>query len=496
MVVRRETGPVLLTADWVVGHENGAHVLLPRGEVVFDDGAIVFVGHGFPGEVAQRIDCGHALIGPGFIDLDALSDLDTTVLGFDNQPAWKKGRVWPESYMAAGPREMYSAEDLRWQKRYAFTRLIRNGITTALPIASLFYREWGETWDEFESAAEAARDLGLRVYLGPAYRSGNTYVTRASEIDFHFDEDRGLEGLAEAIRFCETFEGQSEGLIRTMLAPDRIETCTETLLSRSAAAACDLDVPIRLHCCQSDFEYQSLLRLHGKGPPEWLRDIGFLSQKAILPHLTYLSGLNGIDHQASDLQILVDGGAALAHCPLVMARGGTGLTSFARYRDAGLTIGMGTDTHPPDMILNMQIGMMTARLAERDPQTVSAADLYDAATLGGARALGRSDLGRLEPGALADITVIALDDPAMGQVIDPIQTILLNGSGRDVRTVVIDGQIVMQDGVIPGVDHDAMRAEAQARFDGLVKQYPDRTFGHPAVEEIFSPSYPLKGPSA
>lgn len=494
MSSQRETGPVMMTADWVVGHENGAHVLLQNGEVVFNDGAIVFVGHGFSGELARRIDFGQALIGPGFIDLDALSDLDTTVLGFDNQPAWKKGRVWPQSYMDAGPREMYSAEDLRWQKRYAFTRLIRNGITTALPIASLFYREWGETWDEFEGATEAALDLGLRVYLGPAYRSGNSYITGAGDIDFFMNEERGLQGLAEAIRFSETFEGQAGGLVRTMLSPDRIETCTRTLLSQSADAARNLDVPIRLHCCQSAFEYHSVLRQHGKGPLEWLREIGFLSPRAILPHLTYLSGVNGIKHQAPDLQIVADSGATLAHCPLVMARGGTGLRSFARYRDARINIGMGTDTHPPDMILNMQIGLMTARLAEGDPQSVTAGDLYDAATLGGAQSLGRSDLGRLEPGARADITVIALDDPAIGQVIDPIQTILLNGSGRDVQTVVIDGRIVMQDGIIPNVDHASMRAGAQVRFDELVAQYPDRTFKHPPLEEIFPTTYPLRVP--
>lgn len=492
MPKNKKNGRTLMTADWVVGHENGSHVLLPRGEVVFENGVIIFVGHGFEGDVARRMDCGRALIGPGFIDLDALSDLDTTVLGFDNQPAWKKGRVWPETYMEAGPREMYTPEDLRWQKHYAFTRLIRNGITTALPIASLFYREWGETWDEFASAVESARELGLRVYLGPAYRSGNSYVTNAGEIAFHFDEERGLAGLDEAIRFCETFEGKDDGLIRTMLAPDRIETCTGELLSRTAQAVRDLDVPVRLHCCQSAFEYNTVLKLHGKSPPEWLRDLGFLSPRAILPHLTFLSGVNGIDYVAPDLEILVESGAALAHCPLVMARGGRGLQSFSRYRAAGLTIGMGTDTHPPDMILNMQVGLMTARIAEQDPEAVSAADLYNAATLGGAQALGRDDLGRLSEGARADITVIGLDDPAMGQVIDPIQSILLNGSGRDVQTVVIDGCVVMQDGIIPGVDHKTLREGAQARFDRLVAQYPQRTYRHPPLSEIFPPSYPLK----
>jgi cytosine/adenosine deaminase-related metal-dependent hydrolase len=220
-------------------------MLYENGEVVFDGDQITYVGHEYPGEAARRIDYGNAMIGPGFIDLDALSDLDTTILGFDNQPAWRKGRVWPESYMQAGPREMYSPEELAAQKRYAFTRLIRNGVTTALPIASLFYREWGESRDEFAAAADAAEELGLRVYLGPAYRTGNSFVRQGGAIDFHFDEARGLEGLAEAERFCRDFEGRAGGLVRTMLAPDRIETCTAELLRRTGSAARELDVPVR-----------------------------------------------------------------------------------------------------------------------------------------------------------------------------------------------------------------------------------------------------------
>ena len=487
----RETGPVQMTARWVVGHDVGHHVLLCEGQVVFDKGRITFVGHGYDGEVARRIDCGNAIISPGFVDLDALSDLDTTVLGFDNQPAWKKGRIWPEDYLRNGPREMYSPDEIAWQKRYAFTRLIRNGITTALPISSLFYREWGETWDEFDSAATAAQDLGMRVYLGPAYRTGNTFVRADGAIGFHFEEERGLEGLEQAKRFCAAYEGRSDGLIRTMLAPDRIETCTPELLRRTAEAVVDLDVPVRLHCCQSAFEYQAVLSQYGQSPPEWLAGLGMLSDRAILPHVTYVSGANGITNQAPDLEIIRDHGANIAHCPLVMARHGTAMQSFSKYRNMGITIGMGTDTHPPDMIMNMQIGLMTGRLTSADAFETRAEDMFNAATIGGADALKRPDLGRLEAGACADLIVIGLNDPAMGQVIDPIQTLLLNGSGRDVRTVVIDGRFAMTDGVILGIDDDAMRRVAQTQFDGLIAQYPDRTYLHPPVDEIFSSSYPV-----
>lgn len=165
-------GRTLLSARWVIAHRDGRHVVHEHGVVVIDGCNLLHVGADFDGEVARRINYGEAVISPGFIDLDALSDLDTTILGFDNGPAWKKGRIWPETYIQRGPYEMYTLEELVFQKRHAFAQLIRNGITTALPIASLFYRAWGETVAEFEAAAAAAEALGLRVYLGPAYRTG------------------------------------------------------------------------------------------------------------------------------------------------------------------------------------------------------------------------------------------------------------------------------------------------------------------------------------
>ena len=154
----RPEGRTLLSAQWVLAHDGTGHRLIPDGEVVIEGARVLWTGRRFTGEVARRVDFGPALISPGFIDLDALSDLDTTILGIDHQPGWAKGRVWPRDY-AARAREMYSSEDLAFQKRYAFAQLLMNGITTAAPIASLFYREWGETVAEFTAAADAAEEI-------------------------------------------------------------------------------------------------------------------------------------------------------------------------------------------------------------------------------------------------------------------------------------------------------------------------------------------------
>jgi cytosine/adenosine deaminase-related metal-dependent hydrolase len=176
---------------------------------------------------------------------------------------------------------------------------------------------------------------------------------------------------------------------------------------------------------------------------------------------------------------------------LVAGRHGSALHSFRRYRAMGLKLGLGTDTFPPDMVLNLQLGVMLCRVVERDAAAASAADLYDAATLGGAEALGRGDLGRLEAGAKADITVFDLSSFRMGQVIDPIQTMLLNGSGRDFKAVIVDGRFAVEDGRVPGMDEATLARQAQAQFEKLMDLYPVRTLSHPSPEEIFAPSYPV-----
>jgi hypothetical protein len=96
------------------------------------------------------------------------------------------------------------------------------------------------------------------------------------------------------------------------------------------------------------------------------------------------------------------------------------------------------------------------------------------------------------PGAAADIVVFDFGHDRIGQTIDPIQTLLIGSAGRDVRHVVVAGRSVVIDGQIPGLDMRAASERAQAQFAGLIARYPERTWGHPPVSEIFSASYPVR----
>ncbi len=481
----------LLRGRWVIASDGDDHYLLEDGEVVYEDETIIFTGHGYDEPVDAEIDAGNAVIGPGFVDLDALFDLDSTVLGFDNHPGWKKARVWASTYIERGPRDVYTEEQEDFQHEYAMAQLLLNGITTALPIRSILYRAWAETYDENARAAEAAARLGIRMYLGPSYRTGLPVVHPDESIGFHWDVERGLQGLDDAIRFVEDFDGSHDGLIRGFLQPDRIEGCTEDLIRKTAQAAETLDCPVRLHCCQGELEVEEVHKRWGRSSLEVLRDLDFLNARALLPHGQYLGGIEPTPEKIErELGWLAESGATIVHCPVVSARHGGILRSFGGYRERGVRIGLGTDTFPPDMITNMHIGVMTARAAD-ESMAVTAADYYRAATIDGADAIGRRDLGRLMPGALADITVFDLDGFHLGQFIDPVQTLVLNGSGRDFKTVIVNGRTVVEDHLIPGLDTAAYHERAQRQYEQLIASYPERSHLHPPVEEIFAPSFPL-----
>ena len=481
----------LLTADWVVGFNNGDHALIPKGEVVFSGQSIDFVGRNFPGEVDRRIDYGRAMIGPGFIDLDALGDLDTEVLTFDNGPWRNLGRIWTEDALKRGTEDAYTAEEELFKYRYAFTQLIRGGITTALPITSMLYRAWAESYAEMAGVAAIAEDIGIRAYLGPCYMSGLTYQRADGSLAQHWDEEKGLAGLDDATRFIADFDNTAQGRIRAFLAPDRIETQMPRVLARTAALQRETGVPMRMHCCQSVYEFETVLALRGHSPLGWLEGLGLLTDRTILPHGIYLSGHPQVSLGGdADMQRLLASGATIAHCPVVFGREGEALASFASYLAKGVRFGMGTDTHPADMVENIRLGRMLSHLMGGTPPA-TAADFYRAATIGGADALGRFDLGRLAPGAKADITVFDLSGFHLGQVLDPIKAMALAGTGRDFRASFIDGRDVMVDFAVTGSDPAALSGRADRQILKALAIHADRAPGRPAAEQIFRPAFSI-----
>lgn len=479
-----------MTGRFVIGFDGHDHVIYRNGEVVYAGDTIIHVGHGYAGQVDQVIDAGEAVISPGFIDMDALSDIDHAILDCWGGPERSRNLQWSEDYFSHRRREVFSREEEAFKRRFALTQLIAHGITTAMPIAAETYKEWAETYDEFADIVDIIGDLGIRMYLGPSYRAGINVLRANGQPDVMWDEARGWEGLRQAVQFIHDFDGAHGGLVHGCLLPCRIETCTPALLRRTKQVGDELNCLVRLHAAQGPQEVRFLRSWYDRRPVEWLHELGFLGPRTLIPHCKYVRGEGQVNDSGLDeLALLAETGTTVIHCPMVLARYGTVLYSFDRYRRAGVNLALGTDTFPPDMLRVMDYGSNLARIAEGDKTAGAAADLFRAATLGGARALGRDDLGRLAQGAKADIIIIDLAPLRVGMIADPIWTLLFNASGANVRTVIINGRPVMRDGVIPGVDVAAMRQRTQDYFEKLQAAYPERASAQVTQAELFPPSF-------
>lgn len=479
-----------VTGKYVIGFDGTDHVIYENGEVVYENDSILYVGHDYPDPVDTTIEAGQAIISPGFIDLNALGDIDHAILDYEVQPEVARGLTWSEAYVLAGPREAMTAEEEAFKSLYAFAQLIYNGITTALPVTSLLYKQWAETYDEFNKIVEIVASLGLRAYLGPSYRSGVKIVKANGSPDIYWDDQRGLDGLEEAVAFIKKHEDTLRGLVKGLLVPSTIETCTPELLQRTKQYSDELSVPIRLHAGQSLNEFELIRKWYGQTPVEFLEALEFLGPRTMLAHAIYVTGHSQVDFAPGrDRELLRDSDTTVIHCPMISARHGGALESFAQYSRQGIRLGMGTDTFPPDMILTMSYGNHICRVVEGDINASRAADFFRAATLGGAKALGRDDLGRLAAGAKADIIIIGLDDFRTGPIDDPIRTMFLNTTGADVQTVVINGRTVMQDRKIPGINLEQLGDDAQDYFEKMKKAYTHRDYLHRPIDKLFPPSF-------
>ncbi|MEP9374780.1 chlorohydrolase family protein [Mesorhizobium sp. KR1-2] len=478
-----------LTARWVLGFDGADHLLFEDGEVVVDGGRVLHVGHRSSAPADRHEDFGQALLAPGFVDLNALADVDTTILGFGGKIA-PGAKAWSSEY-AARPRDVLTPDQMLTAARGAFCQLMLSGITTALPVTSLLFRQWAESGAEFDAIAGLAGELGLRLFLGPSFRSHVNVMERDGRIGQVADEMSGLAGLAEAVAFIERNRGAHGGLVSGLLVPSTIETCSDELLLRTAEAAQSLDVPFRLHCCQSLTEADLIWKRSGKSSIAHLRDLGVLSERALLPHAIDLGGPRADPALSeADRAALAGSGATVVHCPLVVGRGGRRLDNFARFRDEGIRIAMGTDTAPPNMLMNLQIGLAMARMDE--PEATRPADYFRAATLGGAQALGRPDLGRLEEGAAADIVAWDLSALDIQPVHDPVEALFLMPPGLRARHVWIAGRRVVSDGKIAGVDEARFAADMQAIFEQLRESYEERHQEGHSWPTLFPSAFPVR----
>ncbi|MBN9612536.1 MAG: amidohydrolase family protein [Actinobacteria bacterium] len=459
-------------------------------------------GTALAAQADEAIDLGESLLMPGLIDLEGLVDIDHLQLDSWWDAEHSARLDWSESY-ARSPREVLTPAERSTLRRYGLVQLLLHGITSAMPISTEIHGAWAETHDDLLDTARTASELGIRVFLGPSYRSGVHVTLADGSGGVHWDESKGVAGFADAAAFLDTVERLADPLVTGVLVPCRIETVSDEVLAATARLSAERDVLVRVHATQGTDDEIGILHRDGRGDPlELLERVGLLNERLVLAHGVFLDvhpAVHGEDR--GDLARLAEAGAAIVHCPLTNARYAFGLEKLSQYLDAGVRIALGTDSFPPDLIRAIDTGVQLAKAQHDDLSAGLLAEYVEAATLGGADALRRPDLGRIAVGAQADLVAFSLADPRMGAIDDPIRTLVLAGTGRDAHFSMVAGRVVMADGALrdrdgAALDIEALRIEGQRIFEKLRAAYPERDVlagpGGSSEAELFPSVFPRR----
>jgi len=470
---------VIRNAAWIAAWDGDRHRYLRDGDIAFAGDRIVQVGGRYEGTAERSIDASRRFAMPGLVNLHSHPH---------TEPAYKGVREdhgVPEMYDTGLYERMCAfvldADGRRAGMEMAYAELLLSGVTTVVDLSG-----------PVEGWLECAGRSGLRYYIGPYFADAGWSLRDRHRLRFDWDEAAGRRAFEAAVRVIEEAERHPGGRLRGIVFPGQIETCTESTLRDAAAFARETGRPLTTHISQSKVEFHEIVDRHGKTPLEYAADIGFLGPDAILGHAIFIDEHPDIRWRGDgDLGRLADSGVSVAHCPSPFARYGQAMDHFGRYRARGVNVGLGTDVAPHNLAEEMRLAILLARVMAADYRAVDTGEMFRAATVGGADALGRSDLGRLEAGAKADIVLLDLDHPAMRPARDPLRTFMFEAADRAVREVFVDGLPVVENG--KPLHLDAERAgeqleESQAR---MLAEAPARDFLGRTGDEIAPHSLPL-----
>ncbi|MFO7941261.1 MAG: amidohydrolase family protein [Bacillota bacterium] len=483
----------LVSGGIVVGFDPGeeSHVLYPDGELVFEGNTVEFVGRAYPGRVDEVIDASGCLVTPGFVNVHSCMDTSTFQFFFDierRRRSGYSGQIRRRELFSGERDHVFGPAEIRDGANLAFLNMVRGGTTTMAGITSYPFKAYNDPVWEPEIYMEAAVTAGLRAYLSHMYRD---------RVDGIVDRERGREGLRRAVQFVEKYDGSFGDRIRGLLFPYTLDSNSKESLAETRSAADDLGVGIRMHFAQFPDEIHLIESEYGTTPVELLEEIEFLKDDVLLTHCLYPAGLDPTPEERNRaLDTLASRGVNVGHCPWVLIVRGSGplyLDSMSEYLRRGINVCLGTDTFPQDMISEMRWGAIMAKNAHgRRDGVGTAREVFDAATINGARWLGREDIGRLEAGSKADINIIELDDYNVGPLADPIRNLVYFGTGQNVRTVIVDGVKVVDDFHHLVLDEDAVVRASQPISDKVRETLQRWDESGSLPEQLPPPSYPWR----
>lgn len=458
----------------------------PVADVLIEAGAIVDVGPDLSAEAAKRpgcrrLDARERLVLPGFVNAHYHSH-DVLAKGTMEEEPLETWRLLalPPQY----PKR--SREEIKVRTLLGALECLKSGMTTVQDMVTLFPFDP----DHLDAVVEAYDEIGLRAVIALQYadRKGVGTIPFWPEVfpaELHDRLSTAAEPDAkidQISHFEEAFlKGAPHQTIGWALGPSAPERCTSALLQRTREMSERYDLPIFTHFYESKgmaLQARVACPEHGGSLVRALHAEGLLGPKLNLAHSVWLTD--------DEIALLAETGTRCVLNPLSNLKLKSGVPPVRRLQDAGVDFGLGCDncscSDAQNMFEAMKFAAMVTAIADHEPGPPQAERLFAAATAGGAACIGRADdLGVIAPGMRADLVLIDLADPSFVPLNSAVRQLVYTEAGRGVRTVIVEGRIVLEDGRSTLIDEaDLVRRvadvmpefrrdfeEIQARVDGL-----------------------------
>ncbi|OZQ64201.1 N-ethylammeline chlorohydrolase [Paenibacillus sp. VTT E-133280] len=418
------------------------------GDVRIKDDIIVEIGIGLiPQGDEKVIDATNRTVIPGFVQTH-IHLCQTLFRGKGDDLElmdWLRKRIWPLE-------AAHDEESLYYSAMLGIGELISSGTTTIVDMETVHHTDY---------AFQAIAKSGIRALSGKVMMD-----QKGGDVPEALQEDTA-SSLQESVDLLEKWNGYGHGRIQYAFSPRFVISCTEPLLTEVRDLSARYDVKVHTHASENLGEIEIVQAMTGMRNIVYLDHLGLANERLILAHCVWLD--------AEERRILRDRGVHVSHCPGSNLKLASGIADTPGMLHEQVSLSLGADGAPCNNNLDMFNEMRLAAIIQKPqhgPTTMDARSVFRMATIGGAKAVGMEDkIGSIEVGKKADLVLLNLFNfhtfPSYD--VDPISRIVYSATRADVETTIIDGEIVMERGLLKTVDKEVVLNEANRSIKRLLK---------------------------
>jgi 5-methylthioadenosine/S-adenosylhomocysteine deaminase len=355
---------------------------------------------------------------------------------------------WLTKYIFPAEAKNVTEDFVRVGTRLGLAEMIRSGTTT---YCDMYYFE--------DAIADETFKAGMRGVLGETL------------IDFPVADNKTYEeGLIYVERFVKKWQGNA--LIVPAIAPHAPYTVSEAHLKAARAFSDRMGAPIVTHISETKREVDDSLKAKNATPIDYLNRIGFLNHRVVAAHVVWPT--------EDELKLLKKLGVGIVHNPQSNMKLASGVAPVPQMLKENLPVGLGTDGAASNNDLSMWEEMDSAaklhKLISNDPKAVSAEEAFEMATIRGARALHlEKEIGSIEKGKRADLVVVDLDALHQTPYYNIYSDLVYASKAGDVRTVIVEGRVIMRDRRLLTLDEEKIKADARRYRERIVSSVGVKT---------------------